>query len=271
MENRKQAFAKASEMLLRDHIDSEKLGSVCQHLAEGFSEVDQTAFLAAVMEKSPHKEVRAEATLALAYLPLQRARLSEELKKDSDPAKQLTELFGKELVAALQMSDPSKLRAESAKFFDRFTEAYNGVLSPKRLSRLCVMLSQSWDPATEAALRSLLAKDSRREVQGAAVLGLAKMLTQRADTVVENDAKEAAKLWTESESLLGQAAEKYADVEMEFGGSVGKQAKKELFSLRNLSIGKVAPDIEGEDQLGKKFSLGDYRGKVLLLDFWNEG
>ena len=44
----------------------------------------------------------------------------------------------------------------------------------------------------------------------------------------------------------------------------------ELFGIRHLSVGKVAPDIEGVDQDGVKFKLSDYRGKVVLLDFWSE-
>lgn len=35
-----------------------------------------------------------------------------------------------------------------------------------------------------------------------------------------------------------------------------------------LSGGKVAPDSSGIDADGKKFQLSDYRGKVVLLDFW---
>lgn len=37
-----------------------------------------------------------------------------------------------------------------------------------------------------------------------------------------------------------------------------------------LAIGKVAPDIEGEDIDGVPFKLCDYRGKVVLLDFWGD-
>lgn len=44
--------------------------------------------------------------------------------------------------------------------------------------------------------------------------------------------------------------------------------KKQLFRLENLSVGKMAPDIEGEDLNGKKFKLSEYRGKVIVLDFW---
>jgi cytochrome oxidase Cu insertion factor (SCO1/SenC/PrrC family) len=36
------------------------------------------------------------------------------------------------------------------------------------------------------------------------------------------------------------------------------------------TIGKVAPDIEGVDVDGKKFKLSDYRGKVVVLDFWGD-
>ena len=33
-------------------------------------------------------------------------------------------------------------------------------------------------------------------------------------------------------------------------------------------IGEVAPEIEGEDLDGEVFRLSDYRGKVVVLDFW---
>jgi peroxiredoxin len=36
----------------------------------------------------------------------------------------------------------------------------------------------------------------------------------------------------------------------------------ELFELEHLAIGKVAPEIEGEDIDGKHFKLSDYRGWV---------
>jgi hypothetical protein len=33
-------------------------------------------------------------------------------------------------------------------------------------------------------------------------------------------------------------------------------------------IGKPAPEISGEDGDKRSFRLSDYRGKVVLLDFW---
>ena len=35
-----------------------------------------------------------------------------------------------------------------------------------------------------------------------------------------------------------------------------------------LRIGTAAPEISGEDIDGVPFKLSDYRGKVVLLDFW---
>jgi hypothetical protein len=40
------------------------------------------------------------------------------------------------------------------------------------------------------------------------------------------------------------------------------------FIEQRLQIGMVAPDIEGEDVDGVPFKLSDYRGKVVVLDFW---
>jgi len=50
--------------------------------------------------------------------------------------------------------------------------------------------------------------------------------------------------------------------------TLGDNAKSDLYALRNLRIGKHAPDIEGEDLTGANFKLSDYRGKVILLVFW---
>ena len=49
-----------------------------------------------------------------------------------------------------------------------------------------------------------------------------------------------------------------------------KTVKSKLFVVKNLSVGKVAPDIVGTDVDGVEFKLSDYRGKVVFLDFWGD-
>ncbi|MBC8353583.1 MAG: redoxin domain-containing protein [Planctomycetes bacterium] len=76
-------------------------------------------------------------------------------------------------------------------------------------------------------------------------------------------------LATRIEALFERAEKKYADVKFR-SGTIGEVAKSELYDIRHLAVGKVAPDIEGKDQNGKRFKLSDYGGKVLLLYFWSE-
>jgi peroxiredoxin len=54
------------------------------------------------------------------------------------------------------------------------------------------------------------------------------------------------------------------------GGTVGGNAKTERFAIRHLAAGKAAADIEGPDQNSVRFKLSDYRGKVVLLYFWQQ-
>ena len=49
---------------------------------------------------------------------------------------------------------------------------------------------------------------------------------------------------------------------------VREAAKRSVFKLERLQIGMVAPDIVAKDLDGKKFKLSDYRGKVVVIDFW---
>ncbi len=49
---------------------------------------------------------------------------------------------------------------------------------------------------------------------------------------------------------------------------VKEAAEASLFELDHLQVGMVAPDFEAVDQGGEGFRLADYRGKVVLVDFW---
>ena len=49
---------------------------------------------------------------------------------------------------------------------------------------------------------------------------------------------------------------------------MAETARRQLYAIRNLSIGRTAPEITGQDVDDKTFKLSDYRGKVVLLDFW---
>jgi hypothetical protein len=82
--------------------------------------------------------------------------------------------------------------------------------------------------------------------------------------------QDRAKAVAEVEALLEQSAGKYGDVKLPSGDTVGDNARVELFAIRHLAVGTAAPDIEGPDQDGVRFKLSDYRGKVVLLYFWQQ-
>lgn len=51
---------------------------------------------------------------------------------------------------------------------------------------------------------------------------------------------------------------------------VAAAAKRSAFKLENLQVGMVAPDIVAADLDGVEFKLSDYRGKVVVIDFWGD-
>src|SRR5262249_28734516 len=160
-----------------------------------------------------------------------------------------------------------------------------------KLDSLCQRVSSGFCKEYETFLRAVLENNPHKNVQAAARLSLAHFLNHRLqrldlceeqpelaeefaglygkDYLAKLQRQEREKAIKEVEAVFEQAAEKYGDVMLPGGDTVAERAKAELFEIRQLSIGKVAPDIEVEDQDGKRFKLSDYRGKVVLLDFWS--
>jgi hypothetical protein len=161
-----------------------------------------------------------------------------------------------------------------------------------RLGPTCERISYGFCKEYETFLRAVLEKNRHKSVQAQACLALGHFLSnrlQRLDLIRDEPAlarefeglfgkdyldglrrQDRTKATREAEALFEKAVEKYGDVKLEGDGTVGAKARAELFEIRHLSVGKVAPDIEGQDQDGKRFKLSDYRGKVVLLDFWHQ-
>ncbi len=149
---------------------------------------------------------------------------------------------------------------------------------------------------TEEFLRDLLAKNHAKDIQARAYLALGAHLMNVAvafqkllfdpeegkrlesflgkeDFTKLKDA-DADKLAKEAETALEEANAKYGDLVLYRDPRVMKditiadKTAGPLFELRNLAVGKTAPDVVGNDLDGKPFKLSDYRGKVVVLDFW---
>ena len=73
----------------------------------------------------------------------------------------------------------------------------------------------------------------------------------------------------EAESLCVRIESNFSEVRT-FQGILGDLAERKLFTIRHLSIGRPAANIEGEDVFGKKLQLADFKGKVVVIDFWGD-
>ena len=131
-----------------------------------------------------------------------------------------------------------------------------------KLAPLCGDLARTPSPGAEKLLRGILAKTSDHNLQGIATLALGQFLKRVADSggLKREKADQYAK---EAEQHFDRVVKEFGDVE-----DLADQAKGDLFELRNLSIGKTAPDISGKDGEDKELKLSEYRGKVVVLDFW---
>lgn len=106
-------------------------------------------------------------------------------------------------------------------------------------------------PGAQAQIKKslqALGQSKNATVRAAALLALA-------DVTKDTDAKQAVPL--------------YRDVIAKYPTTpYAKSAKGAIFEAENLQIGMIAPEIQGLDQEGKDFRLSEYRGKVVVLDFW---
>lgn len=71
------------------------------------------------------------------------------------------------------------------------------------------------------------------------------------------------------DKLKQRGHELFATLVIEFADTPeGQKAAAEEFELKHLGIGCEAPDFDASTIEGHEFSLSDYRGKVVLLDFY---
>lgn len=263
---------KAASLLVRDYLLSDKIDPLCQYLATKYDDASET-LLRKILAKNPHRSVQAEASFALARTLEERYAIAKDAQQD--PEYTLPErITTKETIEELRKKDLGALERAVAKTWSEFAEKYSAEIPEDRLRIACAWLNHSSTNEVESALRTL-EKDKRRAVRGIVCLALGHILKQKADARAEKGDKAATRIREESAEVLSRAADKYGDVkimwhETNVRGLVGDKAKSELYELRHLSIGMRAPEIEDEDQDGKKFKLSDYRGKVVLLDFWSQ-
>jgi hypothetical protein len=165
-------------------------------------------------------------------------------------------------------------------------------LESDKLAPICDRMRFGARREFEEFLGSALESNPHRDVQGLACLALAQLLHNQLrmidlaedrpemvpqyDHIFGNGYLEGIRgtgrssLAERVEALYERATGFDDVVNLPFQETVAAKAESELYDLRHLTPGKVAPDIEGRDQDGRFFKLSEYRGKVVLLYFWME-
>src|SRR5262245_61298226 len=151
--------------------------------------------------------------------------------------------------------------------------AYRQATTPEERS---AALKKRPNPAEYASRLMAIAKaDPKSEAGGEALIWIANMASRTPDgkaavgLIIEHHATSAALTSAALDRLANiphpQMEKFLTRVAAENPSSATKQAAA---AISKLLIGKVVPDIAADDLDGKPFKLSDYRGKVVLLDFW---
>jgi hypothetical protein len=271
---------------LKGHVTDARIAGALQALGASLDRASEE-LLRSVLEKNPDREVQAQACIALAQQSRTRASVARRWETNPPLLKGTETRLGKEYVETIQKAGPEGALKEAEKFYDLLAQKYPDA---KQTVLAIQQLGYARDKASEALLHKFLDKGKPRAIQGQACFALAQYLKNQAEMaqqIKENteDAKDyeamlgkegveelrkadPEKLKKESVKLFERVVKEFADLPHPRKETIGKVAEGVLFKLHNLVAGKPAPEIEAEDVNGKPMKLSDYRGKVVLLDFW---
>lgn len=143
-------------------------------------------------------------------------------------------------------------------------------LKGPKAGTFCLLLElfNGYEAETVPIIRQVLADNPNKEARAKAAFALAKALRN-----LVRAGKAAAAANQEAEELLDRITQDKDSAAVSLGQgkkrvTLGELADRELFEVRNLLPGQPAPDISGEDVDGKPMKLSDFRGRVVLLEFW---
>ncbi len=258
------------------------------------------AILRRILETNRHREVTDEARWALVLRQMESARLSATIKTASpESRRELVEDWGPERAANLEATEPSIRAGEIERLLQQLADDGADKALPRLSVELMSIYSRLPAGAREAAyhknaerlLRRIAGSNPDKTSRGMAFYSLARYQIGLTEEVsrLKLDPRGSLAYWVarlgreraeqlrgldplalnqDAERLLEQVVRDYADVAGPWAAApLGQQAKSALLKLRGSSIGRIAPEIVGDDVMGKPMKLSDYRGRVVLLNF----
>jgi hypothetical protein len=120
---------KATALLLRDHVRSDRLGEVCRRMGSLTYYKDSETFLRTVLQINPHKKVKGLAYLTLAQFLNNGLRAIDVIKADPK-APRRADLWNNVFLDELQRRDRTKVLKEVEALFEQAAEKYGDVKRP---------------------------------------------------------------------------------------------------------------------------------------------
>jgi len=128
-----------------------------------------------------------------------------------------------------------------------------------QLYKLCQALAGLGDPLSLSILEKIENSNPDPKIQGVAALAASMIIKGLGDD---------GELMRKRLTYLRKAIINSADVELG-STTVADLAANELYQIRFLSKGRVAPELRGIDSEGRPFALSEQAGKVIVLVFWS--
>lgn len=128
-----------------------------------------------------------------------------------------------------------------------------------KLVPLCMALVATQDPRSLPLLERIQTENPDPKIQGVAALAEAMLLKTSDDSPA---------IMRKRLTGLRKAIIQSSDVDLG-GVTVAELAEDELYVIRFLTKGRVAPDLVGYDSGGRPMKLSSFEGKVLILIFWS--
>ena len=244
-------FAKLAEDNPKDPVATDALFWVLQNAQASPEYAKAAEKVTALAGDMPLKDLLSRINgLRLAAPPAVLEAALKRVEKDLKAAE------AGDLLAAVAVSRTSPTASARATelLIDKFPDH-------KGIEQLCQSLSRN--PQAVDTLKLILQKSSQPRVKAAAALALGRTLAAQVDQAGD-DLALADRTAAEAEKYFGMVIDQYG----KDNATMLKEAQRDLKVLKGIRVGKEAPEIAAVDLDEKPFKLSDYRGKVVLLDFW---
>ncbi|MFD2255802.1 peroxiredoxin family protein [Luteolibacter algae] len=146
--------------------------------------------------------------------------------------------------------------AERQRVIDSFAQNH---LNKPGIAPFCIALADTGNPQALSILEKIAAQNPDEATQGVAALGAAMIMK----TLGDEPEVMKKRLGYLRKAIIQSSDQKVAD------RSIADIVSDELYVIRYLSKGRIAPDFTGTDVAGRTVKLSDSRGKITVLLFWD--